>query len=137
MKRRPPWMKILIIVLVLDAVLIVVGLGLRRYMRVAAPADDMRLRMRELERSLDLYYADCKSFPTVEQGLGALLDSPKAEPLCETWDGPYADENLLKDQWGNFYLYGREDVFFSLKTLGEDGRPGGEGTGADIALEDL
>jgi general secretion pathway protein G len=53
---------------------------------------------------------------------------------ARNWNGPYARESDLKDPWQNafVYRYPGEHGPFDLISLGSDGRPGGEGTAADI-----
>ncbi|MCM2280475.1 MAG: type II secretion system protein GspG [Bdellovibrionaceae bacterium] len=137
MTIRPLWIKIIIVILVVDVVLIAIGLGVRKFLAKPSSAEAAQERLRDLEKSIDMYYADCKSFPTMEQGLEALRAAPDQEPRCSKWDGPYADVDLFTDPWGNRFIYGRDGDFFTLKTFGQDGQPGGEGLSADVALEDL
>lgn len=55
--------------------------------------------------ALETYAADCKDFPTTEQGLAALV-SPPAD-LAETvqWGGPYLTGEIPLDPWGSEYRY--------------------------------
>ena len=54
-----------------------------------------------------------------------------------TWRGPYLRKTLPLDPWGNAYEYlspgevNRDG--YDLRSLGADGRRGGEGEDADIA----
>ena len=89
-------------------------------------------QMAEVTRALDLYYQDCKVFPEVAKGLRALVEKPET---CPNWQGPYLAENHLNDVWGRPYLYQREEEFYSLKSLGADGQPGGDSANADLPEE--
>ena len=85
--------------------------------------------------SLQSYYLDCGQYPTEAQGLEALWEKPLLAPVPQRWDGPYTDRQITKDPWGGDYIYknpGEKNLPFSIKSLGSDNRPGGEGTNADI-----
>ncbi len=62
-----------------------------------------------LKKSLDLYSADCRSYPTTEQGLMALLAPPamgETGTAVRGWDGPYLDSDTVpSDPWGLPYGY--------------------------------
>jgi general secretion pathway protein G len=53
---------------------------------------------------------------------------------ARNWNGPYARESDLRDPWGNEFVYRHPGEYgpFDLISLGSDGRPGGDGTAADI-----
>ncbi len=95
--------------------------------RVAAKAD-----VASIVQALKLYRLDNGSYPTTDQGLGALVQKPTTNPVPGNWK-PYLD-NLPKDPWGTDYQYlspgqhGEIDVF----SLGSDRARGGEGNAADI-----
>jgi general secretion pathway protein G len=50
------------------------------------------------------YHIDIGSFPTTEQGLGALTAAPAGLPNNK-WAGPYAAKAIPLDPWGNPYQY--------------------------------
>jgi general secretion pathway protein G len=87
-----------------------------------------------LMQALKLYRLDNVTYPSTEQGLGALVTKPTTQPVPPNWKaGGYLDR-LPKDPWGHDYQYlnpgvhGEVDVF----SLGADGAPGGDGNNADI-----
>jgi len=85
-----------------------------------------------LSSALNLYRLDVGSYPTTEQGLGALVDRPTPAP--SNWaDGGYLDR-VPEDPWGRPYLYLAPGVHgaFDIVSQGADGRTGGSGTDADI-----
>ncbi len=84
-----------------------------------------------LEKALDQYRIDLGRFPTTEQGLSVLNDSPPNEPK---WNGPYLKKALPLDPWGHAYVYKfpGDHGDFDLLSYGNDGRPGGTGEAADI-----
>jgi len=90
-----------------------------------------RAQIDSLEKSLDQYRLDSGHFPTMEQGLAALMTRPPNEPK---WDGPYLKKSVPADPWGNPYVYKipGEHGDYDLISLGKDGQPGGTGEAADI-----
>lgn len=83
-------------------------------------------------QALNLYKLDAGSFPSSNQGLGALVQKPSSGKVPPNWR-VYMDQ-MPKDAWGNELqyrapgLHGEIDVF----SLGADGDTGGEGYNADI-----
>lgn len=83
-------------------------------------------------QALKLYRLDNRHYPSTQQGLAALVQRPAGDPQPGNWK-PYL-ERLPSDPWGAPYQYlnpglqGEVDVI----SFGADGRPGGEGTDADI-----
>lgn len=51
---------------------------------------------------LDLYKLDIGSYPTTEQGLGALADRPRG---INSWNGPYIKGATPVDPWGRAWSY--------------------------------
>ncbi|QQO10743.1 type II secretion system major pseudopilin GspG [Breznakiella homolactica] len=85
--------------------------------------------------ALESYYIDCGRYPTTEQGLAALWQKPSVEPSSANWSGPYMYKNVPKDPWGNDYEYlvpGQNNLPYSIRSFGADGREGGEKNDADI-----
>ena len=97
-----------------------------------ARATAARTDVNNLMQALKLYKLDNQRFPTVEQGLDALVRKPGAVPVPPNWK-PYLDK-LPNDPWGRPYQYinpgvkGEIDIF----SYGADGQPGGEGKDADL-----
>ncbi len=63
-----------------------------------------------LKKSLDMYKAECRTYPRTEQGgLNALISPPGASETGATvrgWDGPYLDgDSVPLDPWGLPYGY--------------------------------
>jgi general secretion pathway protein G len=90
-----------------------------------------RAQIDALEKALEQYRLDTGHYPSMEQGLGALVARPVNEPK---WDGPYLKKAVPADPWGTAYLYKipGEHGDFDLVSLGKDGQPGGTGEAADI-----
>ena len=90
-----------------------------------------RSQIDALEKALDQYRLDTGHYPGDELGLAALVTRPASEGR---WDGPYLKKGVPLDPWGNPYVFKSpgEHGEFDLLSFGKDGRPGGEGEGADI-----
>jgi general secretion pathway protein G len=96
-----------------------------------------RTQLDLLAVALDSYRLDNGTYPTTEQGLAALRTRPTRAPVPENWRGPYLRKNVPQDPWGRAYLYASPPApgasGFELRTLGRDGKPGGEGEDGDIS----
>jgi general secretion pathway protein G len=96
--------------------------------RIVAARQDIATIM----QALKLYRLDNRKYPTMEQGLAALVKKPEVDPVPTNWKSYI--ERLPQDPWGAPYqylnpgLHGEIDVF----SYGGDGKPGGEGVDADI-----
>ena len=92
-----------------------------------------RAQIDSLEKALDQYRLDVRHYPSVEQGLDALVARPQGE---NGWGGPYLKKAVPLDPWGRAYVYrvpgAKSD--FDLYSLGKDGQPGGVGEDADIGI---
>lgn len=96
-----------------------------------ARAKAAKLHVETVATSLESFRADVGRYPTIAEGLKALVVQP---PDTDGWLGPYLrNEKSLDDPWGHPLVYetpeGAEPVVISR---GSDGRPGGSGTAADI-----
>lgn len=96
--------------------------------RIVAARQDIATIM----QALKLYRLDNRKYPTMEQGLAALIVKPEVDPVPTNWKSYI--ERLPQDPWGAPYqylnpgLHGEIDVF----SYGGDSKPGGEGIDADI-----
>jgi general secretion pathway protein G len=91
-------------------------------------------QMAMLKGSLTIFRLDMGRYPTAEEGLSVLVRRPENE---NSWQGPYLDEGVPVDPWGNRYQYRHipsEFQDFSLFSYGADGAKSGEGLNADIGF---
>jgi general secretion pathway protein G len=96
---------------------------------------DTQARM--LRGAVETFHLEVGRLPTVQEGLAVLTTPPVDERAKARWRGPYLDEAVPADPWGNPYVYdipGREGMAFALYSLGADGKPGGEGNDADVGF---
>lgn len=88
-----------------------------------------------LESSLDRYRLAMFDYPTVEQGLDALVAAPDSLADPSRYPAEGFIKRLPLDPWGNPYQYeypGQDGRVLDIYSLGADGQPGGEGLDADI-----
>lgn len=103
--------------------------------RVAKANNDIQA----LGGALDIYRLDNYVYPTTDQGLDSLVNTPTSSPEPPNWKQGGYIKKLSKDPWGNEYLYlnpgehGETDIY----SLGADGAPGGEGPNKDIGSWDI
>jgi general secretion pathway protein G len=119
-------------------VLVILGMlaglvGPRLFSKVdSSKVKTAQTQVKMLKAALQTYRLDVGGFPTTEQGLRALMEKPGDE---SRWNGPYLEELLPTDPWGNAYVYrsGLKNLQgFALYSLGADGKPGGEDMDADV-----
>lgn len=95
-----------------------------------------KMQIESLETALKLYKLDNGDYPTTEQGLRALVETPTAGNLPKNWrQGGYLEKGKIpKDPWGNEFIYISPGSHgdFDLSALGADGEAGGEGKNKDI-----
>ena len=127
--------EILVVIIVLGMLAALVGPRILGRVSEAKSAT-ARTQIELLGLGLDNYRLDNGSYPTTEQGLAALNETPTHEPLPANWRGPYLRKAIPLDPWGTPYRYrspGEANPSgYDLSTLGRDGRPGGSDEDADI-----
>lgn len=136
MRRNSRGFSLIEIMVVLVILGILVGLVAPN---IIGNVDEARMQkvkadFKSIESALQLYRLDNFNYPTTEQGLDALVQSPSIDPLPRNWKkGGYLTEMPL-DPWGNPYLYlsPGENGEFDIYTLGADGISGGEEQNTDI-----
>ena len=80
--------------------------------------------------SVEIWATENSGIPNEDQGLEVLT-----LPSEETGRA-IVSEKELRDGWGNPLVYlvpGRDNASFEIKSLGKDGREGGEGENSDIS----
>lgn len=122
-------------------VLVILGLlmglvGPRMFGKVdSSKVKTAQTQIKMIRGALETYRLDMGSFPDDKVALKYLYARPTDSGLAKRWQGPYLDDEVPLDPWGNAYLFntnGREGQPFALYSLGADGQIGGEGTNEDI-----
>ena len=88
--------------------------------------------IRTIGAALKMYRLDNGGYPTTAQGLKALVERPTAAPVPANWSAEGYLPQLPVDPWGNAYVYQAQGAAFTLKSLGKDGKEGGDGLDADL-----
>jgi general secretion pathway protein G len=88
-----------------------------------------RQAIERLGSVLDLYKLDVGSYPTTEQGLGALVERPTGVTV---WNGPYLKgDKVQNDPWNHAYIYRapstRQNRDYDLCSGGPNGAAGDAG----------
>lgn len=94
-----------------------------------------KTQIKMLKGALETMRLDTGRFPTEEEGIDTLFVKPQAEPARGRWRGPYLDEAVPLDPWGNPYQYsipGANSQPFALYSMGADGQRGGTDINEDI-----
>lgn len=108
--------------------------------RLFGQADKAKVQTAEtqvkmLRGALQTMRLDISRWPTEQEGLALLTTRPASVEAARGWAGPYLDEAVPQDPWGQPYQYApvaSGDNPFTLYSMGADGKPGGEGQDADI-----
>lgn len=80
--------------------------------------------------ALEKYRLDCGEYPASRIGLEAL----KTNPGAEGWNGPYLIGSL-RDPWNRPFLYEVSRNAPLVRSLGADGKPGGDLFDADLSSQ--
>ena len=88
-----------------------------------------RVQIENLASALEMFKLDVGRYPTEEEGLDVLRQSPSG---VKRWDGPYLRKRVPKDPWDRAYVYRRSGKSFEVLSYGADGATGGSDIDADI-----
>ena len=122
-------------------VLVIIGLimglvGPRLFSQAdRAKVQTAETQVRMLRGALETMRLDIGRFPSEQEGLALLVESSGNPEVAQRWRGPYLEEGVPRDPWGNPYQYSPQPAgthAFALYSHGADGQPGGEGNDADI-----
>ncbi len=108
--------------------------------RLFGQADKAKVQTAEtqvkmLRGALQTMRLDISRWPTEQEGLALLTTRPASAEAVRGWAGPYLDDAVPLDPWGQPYQYAPQssgDNPFTLYSYGADGKSGGEGQDADI-----
>ncbi len=98
-----------------------------------------KVQIAEFIGALELFYTDNGFFPSMEQGLEALVTRPTGEPAPKKWPPNAYLRTIPLDPWDNEYLYVEPGAHgpFDIISYGRDGTEGGDGFDADITSWNL
>jgi general secretion pathway protein G len=124
-------------------VLVIIGLlaalvGPRLFSKVdQSKVTTASAQVKMLRSAVENLRLDIGQYPPNEEGLRWLSQAPSDASLAARWRGPYLDDAVPKDPWGQAYRYaiaGANGQPFALFSTGADGKPGGEADAADIGV---
>ncbi len=121
--------EMLVVVAIVGLLVALVGPAAMRQLQ-GSRTKAAEIQIAQLRAALDIYLIDIGRYPTSIEGLAGLVANAGN---VEGWNGPYLrDRSIPEDPWGNRFIYKIDGREIRIISLGEDGRPGGEGRDADI-----
>jgi len=91
------------------------------------------VQMHSLSNALKSFKLENGSFPTISEGLKALVINPNPTTYTSYPEGGFLDDKKIPlDPWKNPYIYVRTTDSFDIISLGSDKKEGGSGYDADI-----
>jgi general secretion pathway protein G len=98
-----------------------------------ARRDLICVQMSTIGESLDMFRADFGSYPSLEEGLNALVQNPDPMTYKNYPNGGYLSaKSAPKDSWGSEYVYVTDGESFDIVSLARDKKEGGSGDDEDI-----
>jgi len=129
-RNQQPGFTLVELLLVLVILALIAGLVLPGIIGKAesAKAKAASSQISRISMSVESFYLDTGNTPS---SLEELVSQPTG---VTGWNGPYIKNSLLKDPWGQPYIYSvpGEHGDFDIESLGADRQRGGEGRDADI-----
>jgi general secretion pathway protein G len=126
--------ELLVVLVILGLVMSLVGPRVLGYLS-SSRERAAKLQIEAFSAALDLFFLDNGRYPSVSEGLQALVVRP---PSADRWGGPYLKQTRLPaDPWGRPYDYrvpGKKAPYL-IASFGADGQRGGPDEGADITNE--
>ena len=115
---------------------LVTGQVFNRYNKARAEAT--KVQIRQLGTILDQYRLDCGFYPNTDQGLEALIEAPTSGQKCRSYDpeGYIKDRKVPKDGFDNDFVYLSDGKSYEIRSLGQDGKEGGEGLDKDLSSKE-
>lgn len=123
--------ELLVVLVILALLAALVGPRVVGYMSTSK-VKTAHVQIASYQTALELYHLDLGRYPQSADGLDALAKAPSG---AVGWAGPYLDKAVAADPWGTPYDYkaSADGSSYTLRSLGADGKEGGEGDNADIS----
>ncbi len=122
--------ELLVVMVILSLLAAIVGPTVIKHLN-PSEKKAAKIQIGMLENALDTYRLNVGKYPTVQQGLKALVEKPAN---ARRWNGPYIKKRIPKDPWGNayIYIYPGEHGDYDIVSYGADEQPGGEDENEDV-----
>jgi len=122
--------ELLIVIVILGGLVAVVAPGLMDSADKAR-RDTVCLKMKDLEKRLDMFKLDNGVYPETDEGFQALITNPDSDRYPGYAPSGYL-KRIPKDGWKTAITYIKQGNAFELISFASDRREGGEGSGTDI-----
>ncbi len=122
--------EILIVLAIIGSLIAVLLPGITEKLN-KSKVSNTKIAMSQVINALNMYYTDCGKFPKALEGLS------KADADCSNWGPEAYMKKTPKDGWNREFTYEVTGSTFLLKSMGGDGREGGDGLNKDISSEEL
>jgi general secretion pathway protein G len=127
--------EIMIVIAIIAGLMAVLGTSANNMLQKSR-VENAKIQIKELGKQLEQYNVDCNAFPTTDLGLKALIENPGPD-VCPNWGPqPYVKKEP-RDPWGKPFIYESDGAAYNLKSLGRDGKEGGEGYNKDLSSQEL
>ncbi|NJL25451.1 MAG: type II secretion system major pseudopilin GspG [Calothrix sp. SM1_5_4] len=124
-------LEIMIVLVILGGLIAILATQVQGRLK-KAKVNQAKIQIAEYGKALDMYYTDCNSYPTSDEGLNALVQAPSS---CSNWGPDPYIKKVNKDPWGGDFVYESQGNAYLLKSFGSDRREGGTGDATDISNE--
>jgi general secretion pathway protein G len=124
-------LEIMIVLVILGGLIAILATQVQGRLK-KAKIRQAQIQIAEYGKALDMYFTDCNSYPTTEEGLNALVTAPAS---CSNWGPDPYIKKVNKDPWSGDFIYESQGNNYVLKSLGSDHREGGTGDAKDITNE--
>ncbi|MFO0871598.1 MAG: type II secretion system major pseudopilin GspG [Pirellulales bacterium] len=125
-------MEVLLVLVILVILGGIVGVAINSS-RKRAFVNSALVQLKAFKGPLESYNLDIGSYPSSQQGLQALRQSPPDLANPAKWSGPYLDGDLEADPWGNPYQYEGAGTQYRIWSFGPNG-VNEQGGGDDLAV---
>lgn len=95
-----------------------------------------KIQIKQLGVVLDDFRRVCGRYPTTDENLDALIKSPEGMGCKNYPEEGFLPKRVPQDPWNHDFVYSSDGQKYVLKSLGADGKEGGEGINKDISSED-
>jgi len=129
----------------IELMIVIIILGLLASMvmpNLVGKADDAKrklvcIQMNSVHEALKMFKLDNGVYPSMEEGLGALITNPNPELYVNYTSSAYVEgKKLPKDSWGSPFIYLNKEDVIELISFGADRKEAGKGEGADIRFSE-
>lgn len=127
--------EMMIVVAIIGLIMGLVGLNVSKRLDEAR-VDTTKNQIRQLGNILDDFKRICGYYPSTEMGLDALIKPPVGRE-CKNWEEFIKGGKVPQDAWGHDFVYTSDGTKYNIKSLGSDGKEGGDGVNKDFDSDNL